>query len=108
MGKLLTLTGLEGHMSLPGKGLEGHMSLPGKGLEGHMSLPGKGLEGHMSLPGKGLEGHMSLPCKGLEGYLCPTIVTLWWRHCDMIYSVMNLMVQNKLLHCDQGGRGLSY
>ncbi len=45
---------------------------------------------------------MSLPGKGLEGHLCPTIVTLWWRHCEMIYSFMNLLVQNKLLHCDQG------
>ncbi len=44
-----------------------------------------------------------LTLTGLEGHTCPTIVTLWWHHCDIIYSVMNLVVQNKLLHCGQGG-----
>ncbi len=28
--------------------------------------------------------YMPLPGKGLERHICPTIVTLWWRHCDII------------------------
>ncbi len=28
--------------------------------------------------------YMSLPVKGWEGHICPTIVTSWWRHCDII------------------------
>ncbi len=25
---------------------------------------------------------MSLPGTGQEGHICPTIVTLWWRHLE--------------------------
>ncbi len=42
--------------------------------------------------------YMSLPGKGLKGHVCPTIVTPWWHHSD----VMNLVVQQILLHCGQG------
>ncbi len=39
--------------------------------------------------------------KGLEAHICPCVVTSWWRHCDVIESIVNLVVQNKLLHCGQ-------
>ncbi len=32
----------------------------------------------------GLEGHISLPGKGWEGHICPSVVTSWWHHCDII------------------------
>ncbi len=45
----------------------------------------------MSLPGKGHEGHI----------IYPTIVTSRWRHCDVIQSIMHLVVQQILLHYGQ-------
>ncbi len=42
-----------------------------------------------------------LTLTGLEGHICPSVVTSWWRHCDVIY-IMNLLVQKEILHCGQG------
>ncbi len=51
-----------------------------------------------SLTLTGLEGHI---CPSLakiwEGHICPTIVTSLWLYCDIIESVMHLVVQQKLL-----------
>ncbi len=43
-------------------------------------------------------------------YICPSLVKdgkdiyvpLLWHHCNVIWSVMHLLVQTKLLHCGQG------
>ncbi len=51
-------------------------------------------------PNTFVEG-MSHPDKGPEGHICPTIVTSWWHHCDVIYSIMHLVVQKELLHYGQ-------
>ncbi len=46
--------------------------------------------------------YISLPSKGWQGHMYPTIVMSWWHHCDMILSVMHLVVQQKFLHCVRG------
>ncbi len=49
-----------------------------------------------------LEGHICPSLvKGLEGHICPSVVISWWHHCDVIQSIMNLVVQKKKLHSGQ-------
>ncbi len=44
----------------------------------------------------GLEGHICPSLiKGMEGHICPSVVTSWWCHCDVISSIMNLVVPQK-------------
>ncbi len=39
--------------------------------------------------------------KGLEGHICRSVVTSWRCHCDVIESIMNLVVAKNILPCGQ-------